>query len=715
MQTQNKSFRPAPFAPNSSFTGREGSFLLSAENMWVRSTRLGATFAEIYQGSQNLNETIPTQDLTGTLSFSPASQTVTGAGTSFVTELHLGQFVYAAGDLLVVEEIIGNTSFRTARTPTVTAAGATGKRLPVIFPVGTKRGTLLRGNVIQYPQGHYLGVGDGVFRLNGAALSASLTVDRKPRLLLYNPTTGLYTQVDVGISLTPLVGATPYITLSEQSGGLKAMPAAAYSIRVVPKASNTGGFGNPSEKATFTTTGAGKKLRITFNYAMNTAQGQDAYDIYASQFGGSTTTATANAFAGAWYLVETVTATQLATENGVPDGTVTGLFHDVEFADGEINGATGILTFDNFPPVDAEFVDFINGTPIYLSCQGKGTPTKKTGTSPGAMAIPSKPSNPEAVLLNKPITTALGDIIVGFTNVKGRTYALCQNTLQTLILTTLEEEPVTFRSLWNAGFRNPYNVCFVEDSLFGFTTRKIVRTGIDEENAASKFEFTSDIENYIKDWDAAYVLVGYCPKNNAVCFFYSAAEKRSDKWVTICLPFLLSRGVWNPPIIIQRSDRDMIVSGVATVGNHLEFLAGGDIGGGTIQIDTYRFDMPDSQSRNWHLAWTYIDETDEFAPETINGVGFTGKITSGKAEIHGVRQEGEINLTTLKNGHGIADKTVNFTNSAALERKDITAVDWATYSLWTMRLSGTCTVTSPNTGDRVDKLVVSYGTNSAPA
>jgi len=778
-----KKYRPAPFVPTTSVSGLEDSVVIAAENMWLRFGRMATVYAEGYTGNQDVGKTIPHKTLTGTLSWVTTSRTVTGVGTSFLSELHLGSFVLGDGgagatELFVVEEIVSNTSFIASRAPTADSTGTpSGYVLPVIFPVGRTYGTAVRGNVVQFPKGTFLGVGDGEFQLEGTSLSSALNLSRTPRFALYDPATNTYTQDNVGIArpivpptltsttepvnsrtVTGATNASPIVittggghllhtgqtvSISGVGGNTAAngewvvtvltsttfslngstgngayggggtitrpqsgMLAGGYNIRIVRRNTKTEGYSQPSDVIGPVVIPNFNYITITFKEAM--VADQDAYDIYGSVFEDNSTTTIEKQFMGPWFYITTVTAEMLQT-TAKPTGREVDTTFTFSYTDAEIVALANLLSFNNFQPVDAEFVDLINGIPIYFSCQGKGNASSKS-TSPGPAAVPSKPSNPEAVFLNKTITTAGGDTIIGEFNAKSRIYALCQNTLQTLILTTLDEEPITFRSLWNSGFRNPYNVAFVKEYLYGFSTQKIVRSVAGGDDSAMEFEFASDIKEYVNDWETGHVLTAYDPKNRAVCFFYSAAERRSGYWVTIVLPFLLDRQVWSCPIVLKKADTDFIVSGVATIGESLYFTAGGRTSGGTIESKVYIFDGGDSETKDWYMAWNFVDDGAPTNPKTLKGHTVNGRLASSGTDIkiYGMGGEGAFALTNLAAGTS-ANETITVGATSGLARKRFKFLDTKPYSNYSVRMSGSYTTTP----DRLDSIAIDVTINNS--
>lgn len=855
-----KRYRPSYFVPTTSLTGGESSYLFRAENMWIRIGRDPENiYAEGYSGSLDLGESVEAAELTGDISWTSTSRTITGVGTLFNSEIAIGDFIFGnsgagQGEIFVVEKVVSDTSFIACQKPWVSRTTKKGYNCPVIFPVGTDRGTCVSGNVIQFPQGHYLGVGRGNFCVNGSPLlgtpktfidanvntgtetitvtahgfianqpvrlantggalpaglssatvyyilyvdanniqlsltaggaavnitgaagggthsiAGALVLSRTPQFALFNPSTSNYLQDDVGIdqvlapitlaavaaantTVTNATNATPIvittggnhhlhngqqINISGVTGNTAAngnwtitfltattfslngsvgngayaaggtvngvvsqMRAGSYSVRVCAANSQTLGFSQPTEAIAPVTLTAGQEIQITFNSAM--LNDQDSYHIYATPFKDSATTTIEPAYNGPWYKVRTVTATELIDATHTT-GRESGTTLYFSYTDGEIQTSSRILSFNNFVPKDALFVDLINGIPIYFSCLGKGNTAKLEGTAPGPAAIPSKPSNPEAVFLDKAITMAGGDYILGEFNAKSRIYTLGQNTLQTLLLTTLDDEPIAFRSLWNAGFRNPYNVAFVKEYLYGFSTQKIVRSVAGGDDSAMEFEFTADIKDYIADWNTGHVLVGYDPKNRAVCFFLTAAEYRSTYLVTLVLPFLLDKQVWNPPIVLSKTNTDFAVTGVATVGSELTFIAGGRTSGGSVAFGTYVFDGGDSESKNWYLAWNYADDNVDLEPKSIRKFALTARIEDAvEFRIYGMPVTGEIPVTDLE--AGINEEVLIATSLpfATVGKYIPFMVDATGLVLYTVRLSGTY-VTTP---DRIDELVV---------
>ena len=80
----NLTLTSVPFVPSSPLTGGESLAIYRGKNLKLRGNPSNnRLYYEVYSGSENLNEPIPSGALTGTLAFSPSSDIVTGTGTAF--------------------------------------------------------------------------------------------------------------------------------------------------------------------------------------------------------------------------------------------------------------------------------------------------------------------------------------------------------------------------------------------------------------------------------------------------------------------------------------------------------------------------------------------------------------------------------------------------------------------------------------------------------
>lgn len=134
-------------------------------------------YLQSYRGSLDLSETIPLESLTGTLTASLGSKSIVGSGTLFTSELQSGQRFFSGSDHFMVDEITDDMHLTVYRGPSVIAlVAATAKFFPVIFDLNRKRGTLRKGNAVEFDKGTIIGTGFGTLRRNGAELPSVVLV-----------------------------------------------------------------------------------------------------------------------------------------------------------------------------------------------------------------------------------------------------------------------------------------------------------------------------------------------------------------------------------------------------------------------------------------------------------------------------------------------------------------------------------------------------------
>lgn len=730
------------FIPTASRASNESAYaaIYRATNLFIRS-RQGQNYAEVYSGSLSLGETIPAVALTGTIATNITTRTITGTGTSFMSELHLGQrLITLTGEIVVVSEIVSDTSFTAHNYPLASASGLVAYRTPILFEIDKKRGTLLSGNALEFDQGTILCVGSGTLRVNGATLSASLTATKKAQIAIYQQATNDYLIQQLGFALQPYgitatAGAAPatktftdadvntgtdtitivahgYVTgqkvnfsqaatlpaplqpntayflivtgantfkvatsLQNANAGTaiditttgtagtntvtpvsKNMPAGDRSIRIAKASTklNVPNYGNPGEKIKVTLT-AGQSIQISLT-AMdsntNPNNPHDAWRIYASEFGGTTTSATANADSGPWYLVRTVTAAELGTTGAAT--------YNLEYLDAEIQGTLRLISFDNDAPVDAEYLGTVAGYPVLVSCQGKATAVSPNGSSPGPCLVPFKPQNLAAAPLvldtnrRNDVPLSPPEQIVGSYMAAGRLYLMTANTLQIAVFTQDNDFPVATRPFWKAGFKNPYAVCFVNGDLYGFAGNRPTRSTADESQTAGSedHKFAFDVQELMQTWRPENVFVVEDPKNECVCYINSSRKKNAAGfWESEIIPFFPGSGKWSMPIVFSSNTQDRVITGAATVNGRMEFLMGGRDGSTGIEIKTYRFDEISGETVPYSAVWQLSDAGVADRPKKLKKLSVQGKLTSATAGIFAAAVDEVVSIANIEAGN----------------------------------------------------------------
>lgn len=601
-----KVYKPSRYCPTASRAGDAPNYVYRGKNGWLRVSN-DDSFFESYGGSLNLNESIPPVAITGTISFTKSSTTITGTSTNFIAELSPGQWLETlAGEIINVAEVLTNTSFIAHELPFSVGTSVAAYRLPVMFEVNRNRGTLLSGNAFESDMGNILAVGTGTFRLNGQALTSSLIASKQAKIALYDSTAHTYLVQILGFNSVPAgVTIAPSATV-----GVNDMPAGDRSLRIAKASTklNVPSYGNVGEKLTVAVT-QGNGIDITFPAMDSNADPtspHDAWRIYGTLFGGDTTTSTANAASGPWYYIKTVTSADVSPAGGT---------YFLEYLDAEIESDPRLLTFDNDAPPDANYIAYIGGVPILISCDGKGE------TSPGPSIVPFKPGNLAAAPLvfdtgqRNEIPTSPPETIIGQYMANGVLYLMTANSLLVADFTNIQVAPIAIFPFWKSGFKNPYELCFAHDRLYGFNSGVPVRSlGADPSPGGAVQSLTDDFGQDVKEvtlnWMSERVQIKEDPKNKAVCYIYGGAyQNQAGFWGSIILPLLYGTDTWSLPIYIESDSQDMIICGAATVGDNLEFLAGGRNGSGGMQCGTYRFDdLRALQNINWSVAWAFSDD-----------------------------------------------------------------------------------------------------------
>lgn len=166
----------APFHPTSPRTGLSGKTILRMSNLILAGAEQDI-YLECYRGSFDLNETIPTLNLTGTITAAIDDLTLVGTGTLFTTELRSGQMFFCVDDMFMVNRVVDDTHITVYRGPAATLTAATGERMPVLFEIDRRRGTLIQGNALELDKGSILATGFGTLRIDGDELDAVAPVN----------------------------------------------------------------------------------------------------------------------------------------------------------------------------------------------------------------------------------------------------------------------------------------------------------------------------------------------------------------------------------------------------------------------------------------------------------------------------------------------------------------------------------------------------------
>lgn len=570
-QLQPRRIVAGPYKPSAPRTGddlgggafRMNNVIVVGRNRW---------YWETYSGQGDLNENIDLVALTGTLELTegtlPGTSVVTGTGSLFYSECHLGQPILGILNeeswFFKPKQIISDTVMIVWGSHT-TPSGVTGWRMPRLNTDVVSRQTCLTGGGMGTDKGNYFGAGSGVVRTNGNAFSASWTLTEAPSLNLLDAASDSYTNFPLGMdtSVAP--------TLAAVGGGTKDMQAGSYSIVITPARKETGGYNNPSLRADVTIA-TGDMVRITFP-AMDTANGQNAWGIWVTPFR-ATLGADLQYLEGPWFfypngsLIDNISVTDV-------DVSPAGGDVDIEWLDAEVV-VNQLVSFNNDPPTDAEGCALLNNIPVWWGCQGQGNSANPIQTNRGPFICPAKPTNVEAAPLELSFSSSPAEIILWVLSAQGRLYLLTANHLQIAQATPDQNVPILIRPYWKDGFCSPDQLVFVNGNLYGYPVAGPSRSVGEGDEIEAERDWAADVAEITKNWNPGHTVVGYDPFRDMVVFVHCADHlNEAGFWTSRMLGYGIAQGFWVFDGLLTSDTQDMIVSGIATAADRLEMIIGG--------------------------------------------------------------------------------------------------------------------------------------------
>lgn len=687
--------------PSQKYAGKTSDTIFAGLNMISKGTG-PFKYYEQWTGYGQLYTVGANDLLTGTSAIN-GTNTVTGTGTKYLSELVPGQPISIDSRVYVPMRIDSDTSMVVTPKTHTTLSGITVAALQQIQELDTDIISFTRGSLIKLPLGHMLGVGRGVVRKNGSVIpGGGWTLRDQPQLAALDGGTNNFSIYRLGMR-TPVLTTLAAVA----SGGTKFI-AGNYCIRIVPAKVATGGFNNPSGPIVQAVV-VGDFIRITFP-AMDTNNGQDAWRIY-----GTLSTSTAAAIQGPWYFVKTIVATTDVSSAG---GT-----YDLEWADAEISG-NDLLEFDNNAPPAAQFVGSIGGLPVLLSCNGKGrtltgtvattagsgavvgtgtlftqelaidrfvyinnilrrvtditdntnmTVTPNATATVGTLALRSADETPGPVI--RPAKAYLGGYnfdayparaavsvdppadILGYLQGEKQIFLLTANALHVAEPnpdpTTSDRIPVVTRRFWGLGFRNARQLVMANNTLYGFTVNGATRSQTAGDKVATQHEFAAPVAEDMKLWDPGKVTVGYSAQHEAICYLHADDGTRlggTSRYGTL-LMFKLRSETWDPPLRIEDlNDINPTYAMSSCTVQNIFYFASPTAAGNT---NVYQLEVTSGEVGETYLASPFMDANAEGLDKTIEGICLTaGRNNSSplNVSVFGSSATGAIPLDNLKAG-----------------------------------------------------------------
>lgn len=821
MPYATKSLAEGLFRPTTSVKGDEAPSVIRGQNVLLRGPQ-GNQYFEVHIGDKDLSEDFNLATLgpvTGTLATTANSATVSGSGTLFRTELHIGQTILSTtGEVLSVREVLSDTSFVAYNNALATASGLTFYRMPQLSESNRKRVVQLTGNTIELRLGHRVSIGSGLVYING--VSSGLTATSKLQAAIYRAA-----QDDFVNRVMGYAGIPPQPTVNVVAGGTKGMTADYYHSFLFSYWSGypEGTDGHSRACDVIKLDGASAAIKMIANgqfeidftaSLVGLPANAKGFIVWKSQegkavkaiSGGTVTTTSPNDTLynnGPWFRAAKVKyASQTFAVADVNTGTdrITLTNHPFETGDIvylssggtaisltalgspitattkayviKIDGNTiqiassranalnavpdditaagagthtiGTLTTANkyyfdcldeelneeydgadFAPPDGEFICKIEERPAIISCYGKRSVASSGGSNPGPLVSLSKFANPDGF----PSEWVAGGQhnIIGFIEGVGRVFLMTPASLDFVTSTGLigqaasgsldTELPIIWRPYWKSGAANRYSVILDDDTLYGRSGGKFIRSiGNGDENTR-KYDFGAVVEDVTRDWNDGFAFAARNPRDGQICFVRSAARKNvNGYWESEIWPFSVWADAWLPKIVLTSTTRDMIVSGVATVDEKFEYLCGGRVSGGTYQVKTYRFgEGVGSGTIPWYIVWQPSHDGEEQMSKRLHSITAHGRLTSPVAQIHGAKPGGSFSFANIENGNG-ADTSayfsgnINLGTSTGIQRYLQQQMRISNLANYALRLSGTWDATNANR-DRLEEVVLEVSTH----
>lgn len=244
--------------------------------------------------------------------------------------------------------------------------------------------------------------------------------------------------------------------------------------------------------------------------------------------------------------------------------------------------------------------------------------------------------------------------------------------------------------------------------LVGQSTMGPMRSVEGNQAVVEQTDFGGYVSSIMATWTHGHVLVEHDPDPNvnAVCFFH-AADSRNDAgfWRTRVLVWGVRQEQWIGDVFIEDDTRDMIVCGVAQVDGHLEFLAGGRLGGG-VQVDSFRWNTVSSGDVNYYAAWQLTNAGAARQDKELGAIQVTGKFTDGEAMVFGYSQTEPIDLSDIEDGLNSLSGSINLGTQSLPQDLERVELNISNAALFTARVGGTWDSTGDP--DRLDKVVLEY-------
>lgn len=505
-------------------------------------------YTRAFGGWGDINETNAGDLLPYTATLGATSLVTLSAGATATVDLMPYQHVLLGDMLYLVTKIRNDLEIEVLPRPTniPPSSGIEVRRVPnlhAIAPDAAGRLSAYGGNVIQFRDSPYVGVGRGPVRINGLAPTATPS----PFVLSNTPQMAYPIAGTSGYEVRPMGFPKPaagFAAVAVVGGGTKAMPAVRYQLRCAQRRKGFEGYGLLSDPVFVTLASVGDRIQVTFP-AFDVASGSNQFRLFVSE----TTDLEAR-------LVKRYTAQDFDTVGP----------HTVEWYDTELS--TLITDNDNYPPPPALFTFSLNDRIGFASCYG---PPDVTGnpTAPGPAVALSKQNLPEAFPFREGNVafTSNAEVICGIQQGKASLWVFTPNCIN---IGQLTGAGLVLLPYGQTGCEHQNSGVAFEDTLFALTGDQLIWiSDVEGERNTYSHKLRSEFKRLVN----ARCFTGYDARNGWAVIFHSNAQRGTGgKWQTKCLVLNVKNATWQTPVILGDGiTADFTVSGCTTAGNSLYF------------------------------------------------------------------------------------------------------------------------------------------------
>lgn len=364
--------------------------------------------------------------------------------------------------------------------------------------IGDSLGGLASGSVVMYKGRSLWFVGSGSVYYNNLATPIGTATSN---LKVY------YSGVEYNAGMSTPSTPTVAVAVDGSSVPLIGNINNSVGVRITRYRSATGGESSASEASAVVTPKTGQ-ITITFP-SLDSGNSQDQWGIYLTRQGFGSE--------GPHFLWDVIDDTDL---NGSREYNLD--FQDADLLD--ILAPRNLIT----PPAATHVINL--GDMIVL-----------IGTENGVAVLPSLQGYPEQ--FDQTLTAYLQPtepvIRVDTRPADGQVYIWTRNSLQTIVETGDSVAPILTRAIWpNTGIQGQSAACLTETGAYAFSGRQgMVRTS---GYADPDTSFALPVQNYVKDWNAEDVVVGYDPASSTIVYCHQRE----------ILAYNQSNNLWSTPLVV---------------------------------------------------------------------------------------------------------------------------------------------------------------------